>query len=34
MKVYVTSVVYRYPEEDGQGFIAGVYLSETNGVST
>ena len=28
MKVYVTSVVYRYPEEDGPGFIAGVYLSE------
>ena len=29
MKVYVTLVVYGYPEEDGPGFIAGVYLSET-----
>ena len=29
MKVYVTSVVYRYPEDDGPGFIAGVYSSET-----
>ena len=29
MKVYITSVVYRYPEEDGPGFIASVYLSET-----
>ena len=34
MKVYVTSVVYRYPEEDGPGFIAGVYLSETKANET
>ena len=34
MKVYITSVVYRYPEEDGPGFIAGVYLSETKANET
>lgn len=28
MKVYVVSVVYRYPDEDGPGFIAGVYSSK------
>ena len=34
MKVYITSVVYRYPEDDGPGFIAGVYLSETKANET
>lgn len=28
MKVYVALVVYRYPEVDGPGFIAGVYSSK------
>ena len=28
MKVYVALIVYRYPEDDGPGFIAGVYSSK------